>query len=553
MEKPRDRATRVGLYVRVSTDEQALHGTSIEHQKEGTRDLAERKGSIVRDTYADEGETGANLDRPQFQRLLADCRAGEIDKILVYKLDRLSRNTVDAAPLVLRDLKEMGVTVESVAEPVDTETPKGEMSVAQQFNFADYERKVIALRTTSGTYRRLKEGRYVGGEMPYGCAWDREKKEFHLVPGETEVYRLIFSLAMEDRSDRAIERELASRGCRNRLGRPFCRRQISRLLSSTAAYGEWMRNRRTTKMVRDPVSQRRFDKETYARLRVRPKEEWIPVPVPAIVSREVWDEVQAVRAKHRKNASRNDRRHEYLIRGLFFCGGCGGRMIGVGRVHYRYSVCASQIYRFRRSTAGEAERPCRMWKTPTEEIDLVVWGELRRVIEDPKVLARSLAVLGPPAEGKAKRKDEAELRKGLASIAQEEDRLLRQYRKGTLPERLFEEHLAEVGCERKRLTGEIERRSQGERLEAEAEREFGKLEGFLARLRGKLDGLSFSEKRELVTLIVPGGKTYRITIDLQGMVEITGRIDAGSLTRAASNPPVDVTESNTLRDARYES
>lgn len=161
--------TRAGLYVRVSTDEQAKHGYGLDVQRARCRAMAEAKGLTVVAEYADEGISGT-LDataRPGLADMLAAAHLGEIDTVIVLALDRLARKT----RLVLEVVEALAaarVALVSVKESLDTDTPQGQFVLTLFAALAQLERDTIIERTTSGRNERGRRDGERGGRVPMG-------------------------------------------------------------------------------------------------------------------------------------------------------------------------------------------------------------------------------------------------------------------------------------------------------------------------------------------------------------------------------------------------
>ncbi len=157
------------LYLRVSTEKQADEGFSLDAQREKLIAQCTVKGwDVCPDhIYVEEGASGKSTDRPQYQRMIDAIERGDVRRIVVTKLDRLSRNTRDF--LTLLDYCDAhGVGIVSIAESFDTSTPVGRAVVTVLMTFAELERKQIAERVTAGRYEKAKQGGWNGGRVPYG-------------------------------------------------------------------------------------------------------------------------------------------------------------------------------------------------------------------------------------------------------------------------------------------------------------------------------------------------------------------------------------------------
>jgi site-specific DNA recombinase len=198
-------AMAVAVYMRVSTEEQRERQT-IALQ----RDFAERycslHGLTVARMYADDGLTGTvPFDRrPEASQVLRDARLKKFDQVLVYKLDRLGRDTRLILEAVA-ELEKQGVRVKSMTEEFDTATASGRLMLTMLSGFAAHERDVIRERSMAGTDRVAQTGAWLGGIVPYGYRKEGEKRTARLVvsedpiPGlglsEAEVIRTIFRIA----------------------------------------------------------------------------------------------------------------------------------------------------------------------------------------------------------------------------------------------------------------------------------------------------------------------------------------------------------------------
>ena len=153
---------RVFLYVRVSTQEQARDGYSIDEQIERLKDYAKAMGWIVVKIYTDGGYSGSNIDRPALQSMIKDVLAGKGDSVVVYKLDRLSRSQKDTLELIEDYFLANKVDFVSMTENFDTATPFGRAIIGILSVFAQLEREQIKERMSMGREGRAKEGKFHG-------------------------------------------------------------------------------------------------------------------------------------------------------------------------------------------------------------------------------------------------------------------------------------------------------------------------------------------------------------------------------------------------------
>ena len=204
------------IYGRQSVDRE--DSISIESQIEYCQ--YETRGGAYK-VFQDKGYSGKNTDRPQFQEMLSAIRRGEVKRVIVYKLDRISRSILDFANM-MEMFQEYDVKFVSCTEKFDTETPMGRAMLSICIVFAQLERETIQMRVTDAYISRSRKGFYMGGRIPYG--YKKEpfmidgKRTSHYVidPAEAEVVKLVYSLYAEPQTSYGdIVRYLMEQGITN--------------------------------------------------------------------------------------------------------------------------------------------------------------------------------------------------------------------------------------------------------------------------------------------------------------------------------------------------
>lgn len=180
------------LYLRVSTDNQADHGVSLPAQQSRLISYITAQGWDLHKIYTDDGYSGKNLDRPAMKQLLKDAKRNKFNRIIVIKLDRLSRSQKDALHLIEDVFDKNGITFTSVSESFDTSTPFGKASLGMLSVFAQLEREMIVDRILTAKKECAKQGRYLGGFVPYGYAYDDKLKKYVINPITASTIRLLF-------------------------------------------------------------------------------------------------------------------------------------------------------------------------------------------------------------------------------------------------------------------------------------------------------------------------------------------------------------------------
>jgi site-specific DNA recombinase len=284
----------VGLYARVSTERQQERGT-VTSQLEALRAAAEADGHEIVEEFIDDGYSGARLDRPALDRLRDAAEAGVLDGVICLCADRLARAYAYQV-LILEELARFDVTVRFLEGPVLNQDPGSTLLVQMQGVIAEYERAKIAER-----YRRGKLYRARAGEIPF---WKTSYAHRRVVPDdggparieivepEAEIVREIFRDYVQGNSSvRQIALDLHERGVPSPTGKPIWGTStIGRLLHNEAYVGTVYYNRRESLPGNGP----RGARNRKTRHRERPREEWIAIPVPAIIDRDTFDRVKQI-------------------------------------------------------------------------------------------------------------------------------------------------------------------------------------------------------------------------------------------------------------------
>lgn len=187
---------RIIGYMRVSTEAQTeKYGLDV--QRTEILKEAKKRGDTIHEWYVDGGFSGSKLERPEIQRLLADAESGIIEKVYLYKLDRMSRDVIDALTLLYRTLPSYGVQVISATEELSVATPMDRVVIGVNALLGQYEREVIRMRMSAGMIERVKSGKYPGGaSVPLGYRYDRNDGILH--PNElSSKIKKVFQMYLE--------------------------------------------------------------------------------------------------------------------------------------------------------------------------------------------------------------------------------------------------------------------------------------------------------------------------------------------------------------------
>jgi len=221
----------VGIYVRQSLD--VKDSISIETQIDHCRTKLLPNESYK--VYEDKGYSGKNTDRPKFLQMMKDIENGEISRVIIYKLDRISRSTLDFANM-MNVFKKHSVSIVSCNDPIDTSTPNGRAMLEVTMTFAQLERETIQQRITDNYYSRAKKGFYIGGVPAYGFdkveTTHQGKKTKKLAENveQSAIIRQIYADYIDGDSLVTIARKFNNNGIPTPLGAPWSQNYIARIL-----------------------------------------------------------------------------------------------------------------------------------------------------------------------------------------------------------------------------------------------------------------------------------------------------------------------------------
>ena len=301
--------------------------------------------------FEDEGFSGGNLKRPAFQRMMADVRKLKFKAIVVYRLDRISRNISDFTGLI-DELSKLDVSFVSIREQFDTSTPMGRAMMFIISVFSQLERETIAERIRDNMHELAKTGRWLGGNAPTGFKSEavskvtvdgKIRKSFKLVPipEEAEIPKMIFDLHTETDSLTAVEAEMLRRRIKTKQGKDFTRFAIKGILQNPVymvadedAYNYFREREADVCFPKEAfdgtcgiMAYNRTDQEKGKATVLLPVSEWIIAigQHPGLVPSKQWIKVQESLDRNKSKAYRKPRNNEALLTGLLFCS-CGDRM-----------------------------------------------------------------------------------------------------------------------------------------------------------------------------------------------------------------------------------
>lgn len=319
----KEKPQRAAIYLRVSTSYQADRD-SLPMQRKDLVGYCEYALNISDYTvFEDAGYSGKNTDRPAFQKMMMQIRNGMYSHLLVWKIDRISRNLLDFAQMY-EELKTLGVTFISRNEQFDTSTAMGEAMLKMVLIFAELERKTTAERVTATMISRANDGTWNGGRVPFGYDYNKETQTFSVNGDESYIVLQMYDLYEKTDSLVRTARELNKLGYVSRQHNPFSPVSIWIILRNPWYVGTYRYN-----YYKIP-----------GRRAVKEESEWVVIENhhSPLVSKERFDHVQKMldsNARYRNTPGRSSKQKNVnIFSGLIWCSCCGAAFTASpGKLH----------------------------------------------------------------------------------------------------------------------------------------------------------------------------------------------------------------------------
>ena len=536
---------QVALYARVSTEQQARDNT-IASQVAALRERIAADGNQIEPDHAfvDEGYSGSILVRPAMERLRDAVAAGQLERVYVLAPDRLARRYAHQV-LVMEEFRRAGVEIEFLNRPISG-TAEDDLLLQIQGVVAEYERARILERSRRGRRHAARSGLVSAfTTAPFGYRYITKQEgggvaRFEIVPEEARMVRLIFAwVGLERLSLREVCRRLREANCLTRSGSLLWYASTIRgMLTNPAYIGRAIFGH--SRFVQAPPRLRPI--RGHPKPSARPtgrvtvaRDEWIEVPVPAIVDPAVFEVAQVQLAENRQRKRQQQGSPRWLLQGLAVCRRCGyafyGKTAPVSKTdrskgEYRYYRCTgSDGFRF--SGTAVCDNP----QVRSDPLEQVVWDRVRSLLEIPSRVEEEYHRRLAQAREVGQPDEAAQLDRQMTSLQRGIGRLIDSYAEGLIDRLEFEPRIAGLKA---RLLG-LRERHQSAVETAEAERELtliiGRLEEFAAKVRGRLEELDFTGKRDIIRILV-----RRVEIDTSH-IEIVFRVPPASC--GSGNPPAN--------------
>jgi site-specific DNA recombinase len=475
----------------------------------------------------DDGYSGSYLDRPALDRLRDLARERTIDLVYIHSPDRLARRYVHQV-LLMEELERFGCEV-LFLEHSPSKDPDSQLLTQIQGAIAEYERAQIAERARRGKLYHSRQGAIVSWRAPYGYSYVRYEGErgcWEVNEDEAPLVRELFGWVRgEAISVRQATKRLNASPWKPRGRGVWTISTVQKILTNEAYYGVSYYNRR--RWIESERTDHPFENQRTRKCEWRPREEWIPIAVPAIIDKQTFDRVQEQLKKNKAFSRRNlQRSDEYLVRCLLSCGVCGLALTAKshGGRHTYYQCRGNNPL-----TAGRAER-CPSPGVYAPDLDTAVWEAIESLLRSPELMTSAWHRQQKHGGLTAPDVIEAELQRlhdQTVDAERQIRRLVDGYQKGALrPAELserrahLEEKIARWAENRRRLESERPKWKEWKTVSEQLSR-------FCEHVLAGLPNLNFKEKQKILRKIVDrivitaGHVTIKLAIPLSTNLDLT--------------------------------
>lgn len=449
------------LYIRVSTTEQAKEGYSVEEQEKRLKQYCEAMGIKIHKIHIDAAYSGSSLERPGIQEVIRDVRTHKIKKVIVWKLDRLSRSQKDTLIMLEDIFLDNNCDFVSMLESFDTSTPFGRAIVGILAAFAQLERENIKERTSMGRVARIAKGHYSASHPPLGYHFIPGSNDLEIEEYETTIVQEIYTRFLSGESLNGIADSIKNKYGENL--RTWNNTFIRRILENPVYMGKVRQNDKLYNGIHKPI-----------------------------ISETEYYMVAAL-LEHNRQIKKQSCRSESLLTGLLYCGDCGARMqprrVASGYKLRRY-ICYS-VSRTNKAMIRSDNCTNRLHPFTLEQLDDMIINEVLRLAVDKEYLKSILAKDDSP------RVDEAELfRERLVEVKKQIDKLLNLYQIGAVDISDITDRLEVLKEEKETLQRNIDRSNKDITLPIE------KIQSYVQLFKKALESGDDETVRQIIRMLI---------------------------------------------------
>ena len=521
-----DRVRQIAIYARVSTARQEEDGT-IETQLAVLREWAGQNDHTIVKEYVDDGWSGDILARPALDALRQDVKSRVWQAVLIYDPDRLARR-YSYQELVTDELREAGVEVMFITVPAPKNSEEKILHGVRGL-FAEYERAKITERFRLGKLRKVKDGHVLVSKAPYGYTYipkrGNEHGYYEVNSDEARVVKMIFQwVAVDGLTLRQVIRRLHESGIRPRESKRgvWYTSTLSSLLRNTSYIGKAVWNASYAAVPEKPRNKDTYRKIKKSSRKVRPKEEWVTIPVPAIIDAALFERARD-RLDFNYATSARNRKNDYLLAGKMRCV-CGRTRTGEGPKHgkYLYYRCSDRVLSF------PLPPKCKERGVNARNADRVVWKKIVALMSSPDLLFKQAERWNAAQHAKTtdQSNETIEICREIGKLKEQEARYNRAYGAGLFMLEQLREYTGPLKARTATLESELSKATRERQ-----QREFTVMPdrdavvSFAEQARNTLHDLRFEQKRSIVLNTVEKITATQRQLHVYGRIPITNHVE----------------------------
>lgn len=519
----KEKNMRAAAYLRVSSKKQVNEGASLDEQRKDILEHCERNNIEPPVWYVDAGISGRKVNRPAFNNLLADIKAGKYDIVITWKLDRISRR-----PLMGYKLKEvMDATRTEFYSIIEGNTVNNRVMFGIWLSWAEQESFDKSVRARMGAKARAQRGE-VPNTVRYGYRRGEDGRP-EIIEQEEQIVRRIFKQYVEGVPTSQIAQRLDTDGIptRTRKHTGWLPRDVTRIIQATEYIGHGFYGKRRYEQGEGDT------KRTFA----TDSEGWIKIDYPTIIDKLLWEAANELRKVKTPEIVSNAQKVEFALRGLIWCS-CGKRYIpNTVRAPYKARRKNGKMYIKERSRPGRmyvcvigrykgASGQCVRRTVGAIGLEAFVWEKVKAVVKNPLVIKEALNI-SREEHSRTGTLDEIESnRKSLEGVNEERQRLLTGHQKGWYTDEDMDIRMKSINERREMYESELNRL---ESQVADYEAHMANIERFITQakeLAPTIDDWSQEEQTAMIQAFVKRITLKGNTGDLERDVEVRGHLDA---------------------------
>lgn len=506
---------RAAIYMRVSTTEQEKEETIKNQEGELLKRIEADGNALSPDCiYKDDGWSGTILERPALDKMRADAADSNFEVLYAYDRGRLARRFV-YQEIILDGLRAAHVEFISLHD-INGDSHEERLMGGVMGIFHEYERLKITERMRIGKVRKVNENKKLLGYNPkYGYAYHARIKNvsdgyFSINEKQAAVVRDIYAWCGEESlSKYAIRARLYKLGIPPLKGKKkyWSTSVLDRMLRDTTYMGEHYYNKTESVETKNPRKVEKYRRTVKGSRIARPKEEWMLVEVPPIVTPELFKKVQEQLARNKRYAPRNNNKNKYLLGGAIYCP-CGLARTGDPANGSRYYRCTDRL------NNGKGTRNCYEHGINVPVLDALVWRNLEGLLKQPQLVFQQ-AKKWQDERVSPLQSELARLKERLRGLEEKHQRFLNLFGEDEITERQYKERKHEINENSHSIVEEI--KAIEDEIANKPSLPLEELAGGVIKL---VEDLDFAEKKEIVQKVVTKVVATKEEVSVWGRIPV---------------------------------